>query len=290
MAGLKLLKMRLENVKSIQKITSAMKLVSSVKFKKLERKVNESKDYPLNLEQSLLGYIQNRDEAFIEPELLHSERKEKSVLILVYSAAKGLCGSYNMNMSKVLREKIIDFQKNDVKVSCFCIGRKLKPMLETFIPKQQIKYLDNVEKQVTLEDVSTLSRYLVKRFDDGTFDGVYLLYNEFFSAVKNELKFKRLIPLFNSLESDGNDHQITEVYGKKDAVLKLVIKNYITSYLYSALVNSLASEHSTRMVAMDSAKKNADEMIKALNLEYNKKRQSMITNELIEVISGAEAV
>ena len=277
MAGLKLLKMRLENVKSIQKITSAMKLVSSVKFKKLERKVNESKDYPLNLEQSLLGYIQNRDEAFIEPELLHSERKEKSVLILVYSAAKGLCGSYNMNMSKVLREKIIDFQKNDVKVSCFCIGRKLKPMLETFIPKQQIKYLDNVEKQVTLEDVSTLSRYLVKRFDDGTFDGVYLLYNEFFSAVKNELKFKRLIPLFNSLESDGNDHQITEVYGKKDA-------------LYSALVNSLASEHSTRMVAMDGAKKNADEMIKALNLEYNKKRQSMITNELIEVISGAEAV
>ena len=290
MAGLKLLKMRLENVKSIQKITSAMKLVSSVKFKKLEKKVLDAKDYPSNLEQSLLGYIQNRDEAFVEPELLYSNRKEKSVLILVYSAAKGLCGSYNMNMSKLLREKIIEFQKNNVNVSCFCIGRKFKPLLETFIPKQQIKYLDNVEKQVTIRDVATLSRYLVKKFDDGVFDGVYLLYNEFFSAVKNELKFKRLIPLFNSLPLLQKEHKITEVYGKKDATLKMVIKNYITSCLYSALVNSLASEHSTRMVAMDAAKKNADEMIKALNLEYNKKRQSMITNELIEVISGAEAV
>jgi len=291
MAGLKLLKMRLENVKSIQKITSAMKLVSSVKFKKLEKKVNDSKDYSVNLEQSLLSYIQNRNEAFFEPELLYSTRELKSVLILVYSAAKGLCGSYNMNMSKVLKEKILAFQKSGVKVSCFCIGRKFKPMLETLIPKDQIKYLDNVEKQISIDDVELLSRHLMKRFNDGTFDGVFLLYNEFISAVKNELKFHRLIPFTDSLVTNSKDeHQVTEFYGKQDAILKTVLKSYITAYLYRALVNSLASEHSTRMVAMDGAKKNADEMIKALNLEYNKKRQAMITNELIEVISGAEAV
>jgi len=159
------------------------------------------------------------------------------------------------------------------------------------IPKDQIKYLDNVEKQISIDDVELLSRHLMKRFNDGTFDGVFLLYNEFISAVKNELKFHRLIPFTDSLVTNSKDeHQVTEFYGKQDAILKTVLKSYITAYLYRALVNSLASEHSTRMVAMDGAKKNADEMIKALNLEYNKKRQAMITNELIEVISGAEAV
>lgn len=288
MAGLKLLKNRLENVKSIQKITSAMKLVSSVKYNRFEKMVGVSRPYSMLLKQSLNDYLLNRNQAFVEPELIYSKRDVKSVLIIVYSSAKGLCGSFNVGMAKFLTEKINDFKSKGINVICFCIGKKLKQHLELLLPKSNIKYLDNVEKQLNIDNVGVFSKYIIRSFKRKMFDRVFVLYNKFNSVVNRELRFDMLLPFTENLPKKVGS--ITEFFEKVNDSFDRVMHSYLTACIYQSLVENLASEHSARMLAMDSANKNADDMIKALNLEYNKKRQSIITNELIEVISGAEAV
>lgn len=288
MAGLKLLKNRLENVKSIQKITSAMKLVSSVKYNRFEKMVSVSRPYSMLLKQSLNDYLLNRNQAFVEPELIYSKRDVKSVLIIVYSSAKGLCGSFNVGMAKFLTEKINDFKSKGINVICFCIGKKLKQHLELLLPKSNIKYLDNVEKQLNIDNVGVFSKYIIRSFKRKMFDRVFVLYNKFNSVVNRELRFDMLLPFTENLPKKVGS--ITEFFEKVNDSFDRVMHSYLTACIYQSLVENLASEHSARMLAMDSANKNADDMIKALNLEYNKKRQSIITNELIEVISGAEAV
>ena len=233
--------------------------------------------------------MENKDQAFVEPEIIYTKREVKSVLIIVYSATKGLCGSFNVNLMKALREKILEFKSRGIEVTCFCIGRKLKAQLEQLLPKSQIKYLDNVEKQLNIENLSVFTRYLITRFKRRVYDRVFLLYHEFESVLKVNLKFKMLIPFTDSLPQKV-DHAVTIFTEKENDVFDVIIHHYITSFLYQSLIENVTSEHAVRMMAMDSANKNADDMIKALNLEYNKKRQSIITNELIEVISGAEAV
>lgn len=286
MASLKDIKTRIGSVKSTQKITNAMKLVSAAKFARASHAAEAARPYSKALDKIVSKLLAGK--ADLESPLLR-ESEEKKILVLMLSPDRGLCGGLNSNMAKAvqafIREKTA---KGVTQVDLYAAGRRAT----LFGKKNNLRFFKQAEKVVekaTVDTARSLAKEAVEAFKNGEYDRVYVAYAYFKSALDQTPQVDQLLPLPLLNDKESRSADVIVEPGLDELLDKLLERKIVTS-LYASLLSTLASEHGARMTAMDSATNNAREVIKKLTLQYNRARQAAITKELIEIISGAEAL
>ena len=294
MANLKELKRKIGSVKNTQKTTKAMKLVSSAKLRRTEELAKRSRVYASKLTE-LLSEIaarlahnnaQGLDSIyFVEPDEI------KSVDIVFVTADKGLCGGFNAQTIKRVNALIEQYKADDVKVRLYAIGRKGIDYYK-FNGIELAEEIVGLSSAPTYQEAAAFVLGLVERFEKGQCDKIIMVHNGYVNMISQEMRQDQLLPIDpSSLELDAVALSDLEIEPEDDdTILVALVKRYLEYSTYYALIDSLAAEHAARMQAMDSATKNAKEMVKKLTVRYNKARQEAITTELIEIISGMEAL
>lgn len=284
MASMRDIKRRKGSIQSTQQITKAMKLVSTVKLQKARNHAEQSNPYFNHMYNTVTSMLA-RSGNINHPYLKAGDSTKKAVIAI--ASNRGLAGGYNSNIVKLITES--DMKKEDVEI--YMIGRKAK---ETFVRKgYNIKadYSDVIEGP-TYEDAAAICNDVLRAFTEGEIGEIYLAYTHFKNTVSHEPTLIKLLPVeFDEAEiADADQNVLMNYEPNEEEALNLIIPKYMTSLFYGALVESVASENGARMQAMDSATSNADEMISDLTLKYNRARQGSITQELTEIIAGAEAI
>ena len=280
------LRRRIRSVKNTQQITKAMKMVSAAKLRRAHEKVLAARPYASLLTEMLGSILGNQAED--APALNHpllARREEKRILLLLLSGDKGLCGAFNSNALKASQRFL--GEHSDVSVELELIGRRGADFYrrrEVPVAGEWIQVFSSVDFSVARE----ISRKVMDRFVAAEIDAVYLIYNEFKSVLSQTIVVKRMLPVKMPESAGGSREYIYEQ--KPEEIFRTLLPKYVETNIYRAMVESGAAEHAARMTAMDSATRNADEMIDNLTLHLNRVRQASITKELIEVISGAQAL
>jgi F-type H+-transporting ATPase subunit gamma len=303
MSNLKLLRTRIKSVKSTQKITKAMKMVAAAKLRRAKENAEAARPYAdamANMLSSLAVAASGNDNA---PKLLIGNGKSDTHLIVVATSDRGLCGGFNSSIARATRRKVRELENQGRKVKLFYIGRKgYDQLLLEFSRLEAGKLFDISKKKIAYSQAESVAKKLINMFEAGEVDTVSVVYNKFKSAISQEVTFQQLIPLEAASGERRNASEIAsspleshpsapyEYEPSENAVLETLLPKNVGVQLFKALLENAASEQGARMSAMDSATRNAGEMIKKLTLKYNRSRQAAITKELIEIISGAEAV
>jgi F-type H+-transporting ATPase subunit gamma len=304
MPSLKVIRKRISSVKSTQKITKAMKMVAGARLNRAQQRIVALRPYAIKtgeILQSIAGQVNGaggEDGAKALHPLL-ARRPEKNVLILVMSADRGLCGAFNTNINKAAeREWRARSGDPDVKVSFATVGRKGREYLNRRGGKIAHDF-PKVYDALDMDKARLIAGWVVPRFKRGEFDAVYVVYNEFKSAITQKTNFEQLLPLAEpSKDAKGADKGAgggmapTEFIFEpnREALLERLVPMYVEITLFRALLESQASFFGAQMTAMDAATRNAKDMIGRLTLVYNRARQAAITKELMEIIGGAEAL
>ncbi len=286
MANLKAIKTRITSVKSTQKITKAMKMVAAAKLRRAQEKLIKTRPYSNHL-RTVISDISKRVEEK-DSKLLTKNSETESILFLVISGDRGLCGGFNSNITKEVK-KFLEQKKEDFdKCDLMFIGKK---SYESFKGKQEYqieKFYPDFMEDLSFDKAREISNDLISSFISGKYKEVHVIYNEFKSAIAQEVILKKLLPI--SADEIKEEVNIPYIYEpSKIVLLDRLLNQYLATELYRALLESFASEQGARMNAMESATNNADDMISSLTLTYNRARQAAITTELVEVISGAAA-
>ena len=304
MAGLKELRTRLNAVKSTKKITTAMKLVAASKFKKATSALEKNKHYALLVENAaarvLLEYQkeeQTKKITHILPPLLGNFQNARNYLLIVFSSERGLCGSYNQNVAKAVIKRINTLKKEKKSFKIACYGKKAYEILK----KNHEKDIIFVEPSFAtgggiFYDEALMLTDKIKNFvAGGSFDVCEVIFSRFHSALNREMSVLKAYPLdINDIDIKADADHVGSAYfdykGSKEEVLDEALQKLLVNRIFGAMLSAEASEQGARMSAMDNATENAKDMIATLNLKYNTLRQSAITTELNEIISGAEAI
>ncbi len=294
MANLKDLKNRIGSVKSTQKITKAMKMVAASKLRRAQERVEAARPYGEKM-QAMLQNIASAAEAGSAPALLAGRvGAEKTHLIAMVSSDRGLCGGLNTNAVKRVKQRISELEAEGKQVIVMTLGRKGREQLQATNEGQLGDNIDtSVRKQPDYEDAQTAAKQIIDLFEAGSVDAVSLVYNIFHSPLEQEVSEQALIPLVleeTAEEAPAGASALYEYEPGENEILEELLPQNIAVQIYGALLENAASEHGARMTAMDNATRNAGDMIDRLTLEYNRTRQAAITTELIEIISGAEAL
>lgn len=282
MAGTREIKNRIKSVQSTHQITKAMEIVSSTKFKKFAQIVQQSKPYSESI-SNILQNIATGVKSERHP-LFDGKENVKKIGIIVMTSDRGLAGSFNNNTLKALERLVKENSEKEAFV--IAVGKKAREFCMKRDYNIKAEYIQLIPETM-YDKAKQISENIVEYFYNDIFDEVYLIYNEFISALVSELKTKKIIPI-ERIEGAENKSYIFEP--SAESVLSNLLPKYLNIELYKALVNNTASEHSARKNAMKSATDNAEEMIKNLTLEYNRKRQASITQEISEIVGGAEAL
>jgi len=293
MANLKDLKTRIASVKSTQKITKAMQMVAASKLRRAKERAEQAGPYTQRMERMLQSLASNMSENDTVPKLLSGTGKDKTYLLTVITSDRGLCGGLNSHIIKEVKQTIsaLSSQGKDIKI--FCIGRKGHEALKREYESNIIEYVEGLtKKNLTYQDAEEQAQKILGLFDDGQFDVCLLFYNTFVSAIEQTPTKQQMIPLDKQDLEEGaeKDDAVYDYEPDENAILKEILPKNISIQILHALLANSASEHGARMSAMDNATRNAGDMIKKLTLVYNRTRQATITKELIEIISGAEAL
>ncbi|MFC2094127.1 ATP synthase F1 subunit gamma [Bacteroidota bacterium] len=289
MATLRDIKRRIVGVKNTQKITKAMKMIAAAKLRKAQTKVINARPYADKI-ASIISRLPSEDDLSSNP--FFAERDIKNVAIIVVTADRGLCGSFNQNIIKETeRYTNEELKAEDINSQLFCAGKKGVD----YFGKRDYEIIGTDSGLFSsLEYNSALDIYnsIVPEFLNGTFDKVVLIYNSFVSLINQKLETKQLLPITTESGSEEKNKIDTNyIYEpNQEYIFNYVIPKHLKAQLWRALLESNAAELSARMTAMDNATTNADEMIKSLNLTYNKERQAAITKEILEIVSGANAL
>jgi len=292
MPSLKDLKIRINTVKSTQKITSAMKMVASAKLKKAQEKAESGRPYATKM-SSIVSTLASKVNKGSGPKLLFGNNSDKNILIVAISADRGLCGGFNNNISKEVRRRVKELENDGKIVKLILVGRKVGSVLKREMGDRIIGSFTGIQgDNLTFIKVSPVSLQILSLFEENNVDEVEMLYNRFQSVISQVVTKKQLIPAEVSDEKiEEEDQQTTYEYEpEEEVILNDLLPRNLSTQIYSALLESSAGELAARMTAMDNATRNAGELIDRLTLEYNRTRQAFITKELIEIISGAEAV
>jgi len=291
MPSLKDLRNRISSVKSTKKITSAMKMVAAAKLKKAQDNAEKTRPYARKMSDIVNSLVENNK----SKEFKFSEKKTKktrNILLIVCSADRGLCGGFNgsiIKFSKKLSEKIIN---DGGQVSYIFVGKKAYQSLQRFCGESILDlFSDIANPSIKFELASSLRDKILELFLNDSMDECYLIYTEFKSAISQTVQSLKLLPL-NALEASekNSSNKSYDFEPSEEEILNEIIPKNIAIQIHTALLENLASEQGSRMTAMDNATRNANDMIDNLTLFYNRSRQALITKELIEIISGAEAV
>ena len=292
MPSLKDLKIRINTVKSTQKITSAMKMVASAKLKKAQEKAESGRPYATKM-SSIVSTLASKVNKGSGPKLLFGNNSDKNILLVAISADRGLCGGFNNNISKEVRRRVKELENDGKIVKLILVGRKVGSVLKREMGDRIIGSFTGIQgDNLTFTKVSPVSLQILSLFEENNVDEVEMLYNRFQSVISQVVTKKQLIPAEVSDEKiEEEDQQTTYEYEpEEEIILNDLLPRNLSTQIYSALLESSAGELAARMTAMDNATRNAGELIDKLTLEYNRTRQAFITKELIEIISGAEAV
>ncbi len=283
MASMRDIKRRRGSIQSTQQITKAMKLVSTVKLQKAKTRAEEAKPY-FNYMYDTITSILSKSGNIDHPYLEAGEGKKG---IIVITSNRGLAGGYNSNISKLVTES--GFEKEDVVL--YIIGRKGKEFLGRRGYEIAQDYSDVVDEPL-FSDAMEIGKQVLEDFTEGKLSEIYLAYTAFKNTVSHIPTLMKVMPVeVEEGKEDGDKTPVPMNYEpEEEEVLEMIIPKYITSLIYGALMEAQASENGARMQAMDSATSNAEEMIQDLSLKYNRARQGSITQELTEIIAGAEAI
>lgn len=287
MPSLKDIKKRIGSVKNTQQITKAMKMVSAAKLRRAQDAVIAARPYADKM-QEVLSSLALREETEAHP--LLQDRGKGRALIVLMTADRGLCGGFNSNISKATERLIRANAEGYEALDLMIIGRKGKELLKNRVGQHIVKVYENITGSISYGTASLLGQEIVEGFIEEKYDAVYLVYNAFRSAISQEVTFEKLLPIVPKKVEEG-EHVAEYLYEpSRSAVLDQILPKHIEVQIFRGLLESVASEHGSRMSAMDSASKNASEMIGKLTLQYNRARQAAITKELMEIISGAESI
>ena len=296
MPSLKDLRVRIASVKSTQKITSAMKMVAAAKLKRAQVAAEQGRPYAQSMDRmfaNLLGSIPSLEHA---PKLLAGHGSEQKHLLVVITSDRGLAGGFNANVARETRRRVTALQREGKEVKLLLIGRKGRDALRRDHGRLIIDTLENVTRYgARFQPARDISRRLRQMYGSGEFDVCTLIFNTFKSAISQVVTAKQIIPFpVSELEGGGTPAAplggVYEMEPEDDLLLEALLPKYLSMQIFRALLESYASEQGARMTAMDNATRNAGDMIARLTLTYNRSRQAAITKELIEIISGAEAL
>ncbi|MDR2158362.1 MAG: ATP synthase F1 subunit gamma [Holosporaceae bacterium] len=287
MANLKELRNKISVVVSTRKVTAAMKLVAGVKLKKAEQKAMASREYASELGHMLAKirreFLNINCELFYGRDFVHRE------MLVVFASDKGLCGNFNYVINKEVSGIISNIHAENKKVHLICVGDKLFDILKQKLNDDDLIELtgDFYKSEKLFDNSRKLAQKIIADFTSNNVDRVSLVYTRCYSAMHREVRVKNIIPLICEPNPDKTE---TIFEPNIEDVLKSIIPYNVAVQIYQSALESVASEQGSRMTSMDSATRNADELLSNLTIKYNRTRQYNITQELVEVVSGASAV
>jgi len=290
MANLKDLKNRISSVKNTRKITKAMQMVAAAKLRRAQESAEQSRPYAERFMGVLSGLAASVGKSEGAPKLLRGTGEDQVHLLVVMTAERGLCGGFNSNIAKRARAHIAQLQEAGKTVKILTVGKKGRDQLKRDFGDVFIDHVDLTEvKRAGYSDAQAIARDVVVRFDAGEFDVATLFYSKFVNVVTQVPTALQVIPAAFEEEAEA-DSTVYDYEPSEEAILSDLLPRGVATQIFSALLENGASEQGARMSAMDNATRNAGDMIDKLTIEFNRSRQAVITNELIEIISGAEAL
>ena len=288
MANLKDIKKRIGSVKNTQQITKAMKMVAAAKLRRAQDAAVAARPYAEKL-QSVLSNLAQREEA--DGHALLSQRGTGRALIVLMTADRGLCGGFNANVSKEAEKFIRNNELGFDDIDLMIIGRKGRELLKNRVGDNITKVHENIASDMTYKTAQLIGEEVVDAYSDETYDAVYVIYNAFKSAIEQIVTVEQVLPIQPKEVEESQEESIDYIYEpNRGEVLSQLLPKMVEVQIFRALLESNASEQGARMSSMDSASRNAADMINKLTLQYNRARQAAITKELMEIISGAESI
>jgi F-type H+-transporting ATPase subunit gamma len=290
MANLKEIRGRITSVNSTKQITSAMKMVSAAKLKRAQDAIVQMRPYAEKLQEILGNLSATLD---VSEGVYSSPREVKNVIIVAITSNRGLCGAFNNNVIK--RTLALIQEHKGVNVSVLCIGKKASEFFkntEYNIKASDFpKHLNEVYDNLNFNNVSKISENIMRHYLDRSVDKVVLVYNKFKNAAVQELTAEQFLPIVPSQTEETKVSSVEYIFEPtKKEILEDLIPKSLKIQFYKSVLDSFASEHGARMTAMHKATENATEMVRELRITYNKARQAAITNEILEIVAGAEAL
>ncbi|MEP0405938.1 MAG: F0F1 ATP synthase subunit gamma [Roseibium sp.] len=294
MPSLKDLRNRIASVKATQKITKAMQMVAAAKLRRAQEAAEAARPYAERMEQVLANLavaFEGRDDA---PKLMSGTGNDQVHLLVVATAERGLCGGFNTNIAKLARDKARSLIAEGKTVKILCVGKKGFDAIKRELGQYVIKTIElRGVKNVAFSNADEIGAELLSMYADGEFDICTLFYSKFESVIAQVPTAQQLIPADLPTEAAGDDDGAAAVYEYEPdeaEILEDLLPRNISVQVFRALLENAVSEQGARMSAMDNATRNAGDMIDKLTISYNRQRQAQITTELIEIISGAEAL
>lgn len=290
MPNLKDLKNRIESVKSTRKITKAMQMVAAAKLRRAQDSAEAARPYAERFNAVMSKLAASVGESDSGPKLLTGTGSDQVHLLVVMTAERGLCGGFNSNIAKLARTHAERLKQDGKTVKILTVGKKGRDQLKRDWAKNFVGHVDLTEvKRVGYADAQGIAQDILNRFDKEEFDVATIFYSKFINVVSQEPTALQVIPAAFEAEEDSGQALYDYEPGEEEILADLLPRGVATQ-IFTALLENGASEQGARMSAMDNATRNAGEMIDRLTIEYNRSRQAVITNELIEIISGAEAL
>ncbi len=292
MPSLKDLKNRIESVKSTRKITKAMQMVAAAKLRRAQESAEASRPYAERFNAVMAGLAASVGGSDSAPKLLRGTGSDDVHLLVVMTAERGLCGGFNANIAKLARAKAEELRLKGKTVKVLTVGKKGRDALKRDLGDLFVGHVDLSEaKRIGYTNAQDIAKDILSRFDGGEFDVATIFYSKFVNVVTQIPTAQQVIPASFEDEAAGDDSgAIFDYEPSEEAILADLLPKGVATAIFSALLENGASEQGARMSAMDNATRNAGEMIDKLTIQFNRSRQAVITNELIEIISGAEAL
>ena len=282
MASLKDIRDRIKSVKSIQKVTSAMKMVAAAKIRRSQERMEQARPYTFALEEVIHHLLPDIDRDMLD---LLEVRDIKRKAYVVVSADRGLAGAFNTNIIKIAEQEIDQFGKENVDL--FCIGKKSRD----YFKRRDYNIIEShvdFWSELDYDNAMMIGRSIIDHFISGKVDEIHVIYNYFINLAHQEIKSEVLLPLVYNEQDIKVKNRLYEP--SKEKLVSSLVPRHLNIQIWKYLLESYASEQAARMMAMENATTNAKDMIKSLTLEFNKARQAAITTEMLEIVSGAEAL
>ena len=296
MPSLKDLKNRIASVQSTRKITSAMKMVAASKLRRAQEQAEAGRPYAERMGRMLASLAANVQDSGNGPKLMTGTGADQVHLLIIISSDRGLCGAFNGSIVRESRRQILRLQSEGKTVKLLTVGRKARDQLRREFGALIVETYEDVgRRRLSFADADVVAQKVLSMFDAGEFDVCSVIYNKFKSAISQIVTVQQLVPFaveaqVEEAAAGAEAKAIYEFEPDEEQILAELLPRNLSIQVYRALLESAASEQGARMTAMDNATRNAGDMINKLTITYNRTRQAYITKELIEIISGAEAV
>jgi F-type H+-transporting ATPase subunit gamma len=291
MASLDDLRKRIVSVKSTQKITKAMKMVAAAKLRKAQESAERGRPYSEKMQNIILNLTESISDPSNAPKLLVGTGKEQTHLCIIMTSDRGLCGGFNTNICRLAKNYFLKVLKEEKTLKIITIGSKGHDQLKREYGKyivQKLSFKD--KKKISFNEADDVGKIIIDLFNKNKFDKCILFYNNFKNVMTQIPQAQQIIPAETKQNLKKNDEVFYEFEPDEDEILEDLLPKNISTQVFKAFLENSASEQGSRMTAMDSATRNAGDLVKSLTIVYNRSRQAAITKELIEIISGAESL